>query len=275
MTHNGDAKSVLVSGASRGIGRHCAFALAEAGFDVLAGVRSTGAAEALTALGNPRLKPVLLDITREDSIAALKAEQAGQALYGVVNNAGTAVLGPLEFLPLEEIRREFEVNLFGHIAVLQAFLPQLRAARGRVVNISSISGFTGFPFFGAYAASKFAMEGMSDALRRELRGTGVSVSVIQPGNIDTGIWEASFTKGKALEDRFPEEARQVYGSRFQDAGSGGYGPSRKSSPDEVAAAVVSALRDAKPKCRYLVGRDARRLARLRRLLPDALLDRFV
>ncbi len=275
MTEHGDAKTVLVSGASRGIGRHCALALEQAGFHVLAGVRSTGAVHALKALSKDRMQPVQLDITSADSIAALKAELAGRPLDGVVNNAGMAVLRPLEFLPIEELRREFDVNLFGHIAVLQAVLPGLRAAKGRVVNISSISGFIGFPFFGAYAASKFAMEGMSDALRRELRGTGVSVSVIQPGNIDTGIWEDSFTKGKALEDQFPEEALDVYGSRFQANGAGSYGPSRKSSPDAVAAAVVSALTDARPKNRYLVGPDARRLARLRRFLPDALLDRFV
>ena len=275
MTEQAEAKRVLVSGASRGIGRHCAMALADAGFQVLAGVRRDAAASELAAQGSSALQPVHLDITSRGSIEALAAELDGHPLHGLVNNAGTAVLGPLEFLPIEEIRQEFEVNLFGHIAVLQAFLPKLRAARGRVVNISSISGFTGFPFFGAYAASKFAMEGLSDALRRELRAAGVSVSVIQPGNIDTGIWEDSFNKGKALEDRFPEEAVRVYGRRFQDGGSGGYGPARKSSPDAVAAAVLQAMTDSTPRGRYLVGRDARRLARLKRFLPDALLDRFI
>jgi NAD(P)-dependent dehydrogenase (short-subunit alcohol dehydrogenase family) len=273
MTDSSDAKTVLVSGASRGIGRHCALALAGAGFQVLAGVRSEPAAEELAACAG--IRPVQLDITSAASIETLAGSLADVPLHGVVNNAGTAVLGPMEFLPLDDLRHEFEVNLFGHIAVLQAVLPKLRAVRGRVVNISSISGFIGFPFFGAYAASKFAMEGFSDALRRELRDAGVAVSVIQPGNIDTGIWEASFTRGSALEDSFPPEASAVYGKRFQANGTGSYGPARKSSPDAVADAVVRAMTDRRPKPRYLVGRDAQRLARLRRLLPDALLDRFI
>lgn len=275
MTEQGETKCVLVSGASRGIGRHSALALAEAGFHVLAGVRRQSDAQELADLNTAGLEPVLLDITDPNSIAALAERLANRPLHGLVNNAGTAVLGPIEFLPVEEIRREFEVNLFGHVAVLQMVLPKLRESRGRVVNISSISGFISFPFFGAYAASKFAMEGLSDALRRELKQTGVSVSVVQPGNIDTGIWADSFSHGKALEDQFPPEAAQVYGQRFQDSGSGNTGPARKSSPDAVAEAVVTAMTSAKPKARYLVGPDARRLARLRRLLPDALLDRFV
>lgn len=266
---------VLVSGASRGIGRQCAVTLAQAGFQVLAGVRTPAAANEINALGEPFLRPVLLDVTEEESIAALAEELEGAPLQGLVNNAGTAVLGPLEFIPLDEIRGQFEVNLFGHIAVTQAFLPKLREARGRIVNISSISGFIGFPFYTAYCASKFAIEGLSDSLRRELRDVGISVSIVQPGNIATDIWETSFTKGKNLEERFPAEASQIYGTRFAGTEPRRYGPARTSSPDIVADAVLRALTDPKPKARYLAGSDARRLHRLRRLLPDFLLDRFV
>lgn len=274
MTEREQNKLVIVSGASRGIGRHCAIALAEAGFSVLAGVRNDESAADLDALGLDTLSPVTLDISQPTSIAALSETLAGRDLYGLVNNAGTAALGPLEFLPLDEIRAQFEVNLFGHIAMIQTFLPHLRAAQGRIVNISSISGFIGFPFFSAYAASKFALEGMSDALRRELKSQGVSVTLIQPGNIDTDIWQTSFTRGNSLEERLSDPEKRIYGNRFSKNDNGSYGPAVKSSPEDVAAAVVGALTVAHPKTRYLVGKDAMRLSRKRRFLPDAWLDRL-
>ena len=276
MTEQKPRKQVIVSGASRGIGRHAALALAQAGFHVLAGVRDPADAADLAALHPENLTPVTLDITRAGDITALAGALAGQPLHGLVNNAGTAALGPLEYLPLDEIRAQFEVNLFGHIAMIQAFLPMLRAGGpGRIVNISSISGFIAFPSFSAYAASKFALEGLSDALRRELHPQGIAVSLIQPGNIDTDIWQSSFTRGRALEARLPEPGKQLYGSRFGGNADGSDGPATKSSPEDVAAAVLQAITAPHPKARYLVGKDARRFARRKSLLPDRWLDRLL
>lgn len=273
MTEQNPTRHVIVSGASRGIGRHSAIRLAEAGFHVFAGVRNSDAARSLAALNIKNLCPVTLDITKSADIDALVETLGDRKLHGLVNNAGVATLGPLEFLPLDEIRSEFEVNLFGHIAMIQAFLPHLRAASGRIVNISSISGFVGFPFFGAYAASKFALEGLSDSLRRELKPAGVAVSLIQPGNIDTDIWQASIEKGQSLEERLPSAARQVYGNRFSRNENGSYGPTVKTDPGDVAEAVLRALTAPIPKARYLVSKDARRHARLRRIFSDAWLDK--
>ena len=273
MTELKQKKHVIVSGASRGIGLHSALALAEAGFHVFAGVRGAEAAESLAALNIENLTPVTLDITKSDDINAISETLASRELIGLVNNAGIATLGPLEFLPLDEIRSEFEVNLFGHIAMIQTFLPHLRAGHGRIINISSISGFVGLPFFSAYAASKFALEGLSDSLRRELKLAGVAVSLIQPGNIDTDIWQTSITKGQSLEERLSGAAKQVYVSRFSRNENGSYGPAAKSAPESVAEAVVHAMTAPTPKARYLVGKDARRFARLRRLFSDAWLDK--
>jgi len=273
MTDQMQRKNVIVTGASRGIGRHVAIKLVEAGFHVFAGVRSPDAAESLNALKIENLSPVTLDITNSADINAISEVFAGRELHGLVNNAGIAALGPLEFLPLEEIRSEFEVNLFGHIAMIQTFLPHLRTGHGRIINISSISGFVGFPFFSAYAASKFALEGMSDSLRRELKPIGVAVSLIQPGNIDTDIWQTSITKGETLEEHLSDAARHIYGSRFSRNENGSYGPTMKSAPEKVAEAVVHAMTAPAPKARYLVGKDARRLARLRRIFSDAWLDK--
>ncbi|WP_397543190.1 SDR family NAD(P)-dependent oxidoreductase [Roseovarius salis] len=274
MTTPGRNNYVIVSGASKGIGRQCATALTEAGFHVLAGIRGQSDADALNGLGNSMLHPVMLDITRPDQIAALVSRCEGLDIRGLVNNAGTAVLGPVEFLPLDDIRQEFEVNLFGHVAMIQAFLPKLRAAKGRIINISSISGFVGLPYFGAYSASKFAIEGLSDALRRELKPTGVAVSVVQPGNMDTAIWDKSYNKAKALEGDFPDHAQRIYGKRFHRNADGRHGPLHKDPPGIVATAVVRAMTDARPKSRYLAGKDARRFSRRTRFLPDALLDRI-
>lgn len=273
MTRQDQTRYVIVSGASRGIGRHSAIALAKAGFHVLAGVRSAADNQNLAALNIENLSPIKLDITQGADIESLSETLDGRELFGLVNNAGIAALGPLEFLPLDEIRSEFEVNLFGHMAMIQTFLPHLRASKGRIVNISSISGFVGFPFFSAYAASKFALEGLSDSLRRELKPNGVAVSLIQPGNIDTDIWQTSISSTQIREDDLSEDAKRVYGNRFSRNADGSYGPAVKSAPGKVAQAVVQAMTEPTPKARYLVGKDARRFARLSRFLPDTWLDK--
>ena len=249
-------RTVLVTGASRGIGRACAVELAAAGFHVLAGVRSGESAGELGNEGGERIDTIQLDITDPKHIESLADALAGCELFGLVNNAGTAYLGPLECMPVSEIRQQFEVNLFGHIAVTQAALPELRRHRGRIVNISSISGFIGFPFFGAYSSSKFAMEGFSESLRRELRRTGVQVSVVDPGNMDTGIWQKSYVRGRSMELEYSEEALKVYGKRFASADGAAFGPKSRGSVVDVAACVRRALVDERPKADLAVAAGA-------------------
>ena len=179
------AASVVITGASTGIGAACALALDKLDFRVFAGVRKRADGEALQAQASAKLTPVELDITNSNEIAAALKTIAGEVgdagLTGLVNNAGIGVVGPLEIVSLDELRRQFEVNVIGLIAVTQALLPLLRKARGRVVNMSSIAGRAAMPYMGPYAASKHALEALSDALRIELQHTGVRVSVIEPG----------------------------------------------------------------------------------------------
>ncbi len=260
--------TVLVTGASSGIGRAIVHRLTHHGLHVLAGVRGEEARVRLE--GAERTTPIELDITDPEAVEEGALIAATHDLVGLVNNAGTALLGPLEFLDPERVRDQFEVNVFGHLALTQAVLPLLRETQGRIVNISSISGRVAFPLSGAYAASKFALEAMSDALRRELAPFHVTVSLIEPGNVDTAIWQTSFeTQTKAAAD-FPPEARAYYPQPDEPRNTRGM-----TSPDQVARIVLKALTSDRPRSRYLVGRDAWVYATLSRLLPDSLLDRMV
>jgi NAD(P)-dependent dehydrogenase (short-subunit alcohol dehydrogenase family) len=179
--------AVLVTGASSGIGEATASHLASLGFRVFAGVRKDEDAERL----RERVTPVKLDVVDEESIATARREveeAAPDGLAGLVNNAGVSVSGPVEFIPLEELRRQLEVNVIGQVAVTQAFLPAIRRARGRIVNVSSVGGRVALPLMSPYNASKFALEAVSDSLRREVRQFGVHVAVVEPGAIRTRIW---------------------------------------------------------------------------------------
>ena len=267
----------VVTGASTGIGQATAEHLARAGFHVLAGVRSDAAAEAIAAEG---IEPVRIDIADPDQIAALAGRVAEdpdhRPLQVLVNNAGIAVNAPVEVIPLDEWRRQFEVNVFGHIAVIQALLPALIAARGRVVNVSSIGGLVAGPTYGAYSGSKFALEAVSDALRREVRHLGVEVVVVEPGAIATPIWEKGLATAHDLADRMTADQRERYrhinaaaSRRAQQAARDGV------PPEQVAEVITAAAMARRPRTRYLVGRDARITARLAALLPDRVLDRLV
>jgi len=269
---NPDLPAVLVSGASSGIGRETALLLARSGFRVFAGVRNEAASSDLLAQGLENIIPLFLDITKEESIRAMGVRLANENLAGIVNNAGSALLGPMEFLPLPEIRDQFELNLFGHIAVTQATLPALRKSRGRIVNISSISGKIGFPFAGAYVGSKFALEGLTDSWRRELQPQGIAVTLIEPGNISTPIWSKSFEQSRTVARQFKPAAFELYGERLMASKRS---VNRMSTPDAVAKVVLRALTARQPKTRYVVGRDAHVYLLMRRFLPDRLLDRFV
>jgi NAD(P)-dependent dehydrogenase (short-subunit alcohol dehydrogenase family) len=265
----------LITGASTGIGRATADFLASRGFAVLASVRSDADAAALAS--ENRVTPVLLDVTSGDEIRRCAAEVAGllgsEGLRGLVNNAGVAVSGPLEFVPLAEIRRQLEVNLVGAIAVTQAFLPLLRRAPGRIVNLSSISGRLAVPLLGPYAMSKFALEAASDALRRELAPFGIPVSVIEPGAIKTPIWKKGADAADERTEAMAPEVNDYYGERMERLKERAREMGESAAPAEaVARAIHHALTAKRPRTRYLVGRDARLMARLAWLLPDRALD---
>ena len=265
-------KTILISGTSSGIGRHCAIALADAGFKVLAGVRRREDGVELEKLGSGRIEPVLLDVTDQASIRQAVERAGSWELHGLVNNAGVTQLGPLEFVGVDRIRRQFEVNFFGQIAMMQAFLPLLRKTTGRIINISSISGRVAFPFAGPYAASKFALEAASDSLRRELRPWNIKVCLIEPGNIQTPLWEKTSSTSQEAAGQFPPAAQEYYLNWLM---SSRYKRKFPNDPSGVAQAVLRALTAKNPRARYLVGRDARFYALLGRWLPDWLLDRVL
>jgi NAD(P)-dependent dehydrogenase (short-subunit alcohol dehydrogenase family) len=270
--------AVLITGASTGIGHATAVGLAQRGFAVFAGVRRTEDADRLAA-DAPGATTLILDVTDQRSIDAAArtvAEATGGRLKGLVNNAGIAVSGPLEFLPIDEVRRQLEVNVVGQIAVTQAALPMLRAAGGRVVNIGSIGGRVALPFLGPYAGSKFAMEGLSDSLRREIEPLGVKVSLVQPGPIATDIWERGQATAQSLRDGMPPEAQALYGDRMDRAQAAAQARSQEAIPPSAVAEVVAhALTSSRPRTRYLVGPDTRVMATLARLLPDRVMDRLI
>ena len=255
-------KTLLVTGASSGIGAAVAKRMAARGWDVHTGVRKAGDAPKGT-------REVIFDVTDREAIGA--AAEGIERLDGLVNNAGIAVAAPLEFLPLDELRRQLEVNLVGQLAVTQAFLPALRAARGRIVLVGSIAGRSALPFLGAYAISKFALEALADSLRVEVAPDGVWVSIVEPGTIATPIW----TKPQPVAEAMPPEAIERYGSRFERFRAVAAARSTRAAPaDSVARAVEHAITAERPKTRYLVGRDAKLRAGLQRL-PDRLRDRII
>jgi NAD(P)-dependent dehydrogenase (short-subunit alcohol dehydrogenase family) len=266
--------TVLVTGASTGIGEATALHLRELGFDAVAGVRKDEDAERLRGHG---LRTVGLDVTDADSIAAGRDELAGRPLAGLVNNAGVAVAAPLEFLPLDQLRRQLEVNLIGHVAVTQAFLPSLRAASGRIVNVSSIGERVSMPLMGAYTMSKFGLEAFSDSLRRELLPQGVNVIVVEPGGVKTPIWR----KGGELADQMiadmPAEATRLYGRMIDRLRALTVRIAQQTgiAPQEVAEVIATALTARHPRARYLVGRDAKVRARVAKVVPDRLMDRAI
>jgi NAD(P)-dependent dehydrogenase (short-subunit alcohol dehydrogenase family) len=265
---------VLVTGASTGIGEATAFHLRELGFDAVAGVRRDEDAERLEGQG---LQTVRLDVTDEAQITSALEALGDSALAGLVNNAGVAVAAPLEYVPLDEFRRQLEVNLIGQVAVIQAFLPALRRAGGRIVNVSSIGGRVALPLLSPYNASKFALEAVSDSLRRELHPQGVDVIVIEPGGIKTPIWNKGNKLADELISRMPPEAERLYGRLVAGVRRETVKIERERGlpPRAVAEVIGQALTVERPRTRYVVGRDAKVRASLARLLPDRAMDRLI
>ena len=273
---DGSSGTVLVTGTSTGIGRACAVHLASCGFDVLAGVRRAADGEAVRALAPDRIRPVELDVTSAEQIAAVVSAAQASGLFGLVNNAGVSVQGPVEYLEVEEFRRQVEINLIGPVAVTRACLPLLRASRGRVVNVSSIGGRAALPFLSPYNASKFGLEGFSDSLRMEMAPLGVRVSVVEPGSVKTEIWRKGTSEGRAALAAMPAEVRAVYGPRLEAMlETASKAATRGIEPVEVAEAVAHALSARRPKARYVVGSDARARVVMHAVLPTRLTDALV
>jgi NAD(P)-dependent dehydrogenase (short-subunit alcohol dehydrogenase family) len=270
-------RTVLVTGSSTGIGRATALRLDRAGWRVFAGVRREEDAQSLRAEASDRLTSVMLDVTSAEQIAAaaelIGGELGGTGLDGLVNNAGVAIPSPLETIPIEELRHQIEVNLTGQVAVTQAVLPQIRGARGRIVFISSIGGRIAFPLSGAYHAAKFGLEAVGDVFRQELRRWGISVSIVEPGTIDTPIWHRGEQKADELEHPVREElygeAIASYRKVVRQLAERGI------PPEKVAATIEAALSARRPKPRYLVGADAKVQARVKPFVPTRIFDRVI
>jgi NAD(P)-dependent dehydrogenase (short-subunit alcohol dehydrogenase family) len=269
------ANHVLVTGASTGIGEACALHLDRLGWRVFAGVRKDADGTRLQeqAGARGRLTPILLDVTDEaqvnDALAAIGDAVGSDGLAGLVNNAGVARGGPLEFLPMSEWRDQLDVNVFGQIAVTKAAIPLIRKATGRIVFIGSIAGRVAAPMIGPYAASKHAIEAIGAALREELLPWDLKVIVVEPGIIKTPIWAKGRSKAEELEASLGDDARRLYRGQMDNVRTSIEKNDKKGVPaSKVAEAVEHALTSPRPKLRYLVGTDAKVAGNLARIVPD-------
>ena len=215
---------------------------------------------------------MILDVCQPSSILDAVGVLGGEPLVGLINNAGVAAIGPLELVPVNAWRYQFEVNVIGLVSVTQACLPQLRRGRGRIVNIGSVAGRSALPGSGAYDSSKFALEGLTDALRMELRQFGISVSLIEPGAIATGIWQKTLAELDRQDSAIAPELRELYRDLSLSIREEIVQSTARALPAEaVVDAVVHAITASKPKTRYVVGRDAQ-FWLLLNLLPDRVRD---
>ena len=277
MSQSMHSQTIVITGASTGIGRACALHLDKLGFQVIAGVRTETDATSLQHASSDRLTTVHIDIAESDSILRatniIEAQLKSVGLYGLINNAGIVIAGPLEFVPIDALRSQLEINVVGHIAVTQALLHLLRQAKGRIINMSSVSGRVATPFLGPYAASKFALEALSDSMRLELMPWGINVSVIEPGPISTPIWSKSIEATKLMIDKLPEKAKVLYGPAFEAALKRENNIEQSmSTPEVVVRAVVHALTSRKPRIRYRIGVSGFAADIFARFLPDVLKD---
>jgi NAD(P)-dependent dehydrogenase (short-subunit alcohol dehydrogenase family) len=275
-----DKGAVLITGASTGIGEACALHLDKLGYRVFAGIRKASDGECLQRRGSGRLIPVRLDISDQAEIdnaaRSILGTLGGAGLDGLVNNAGVAVGGMLEFLPLDALRHQLEVNVIGQVAVTQAFLPSLRKAQGRIVNIGSLSGLISSPFSGAYSASKFALEALTDSLRQELRPWKIHVSIVEPGHVQTPIVNKTLAAAEELLSQLPAEALQLYGPYLQAVRDATQREAAQAvSTEVVVKAVVHALTARRPRTRYVVGAHSAIGISLGRALPDRWRDALI
>lgn len=270
---------VVVTGASTGIGAAIALGLDKLGMRVYAGVRKEADGETLRAQASNRLTPLLLDVLDGAQIAAaaerVSAELGDAPLRGLVNNAGITVNGPLEFVPIDDLRRQLEVNVIGQVAVTQAFIPRLRRDRGRVVITGSTSGFFTPPMLGPYCMSKHAMEALADALRVELRPWKMHVALLQPGAIKSEIWDKGIRDADAFVQNAPPQLMELYATMVHRTRAlAQHAADTAVSPEVVVKAAVHALTASRPRARYLVGKNAR-LEKIVSTLPWRLRDWLV
>jgi NAD(P)-dependent dehydrogenase (short-subunit alcohol dehydrogenase family) len=275
-----DAPAVLITGTSSGIGAACALDLDRRGCHVFAGVRRAADGQRLRERASERLRPVMLDVTDGSAVRAAVdtvTRMVGEAgLSGLVNNAGILVPGPMELLPTNRFRQQLEVNVLGTHAVTRAFLPLVRAAGGRIVILGSISGKLAPPYLGAYAASKHALEALTDVLRVELRRWGIAVSVVEPDAVGTPIWDKLLTAANELDQDVHTAILQLYEEDLLELRKASRRLDRAGMPvDRVAAAVRHALFARRPKTRYPVGLRTCLAVWGRSMLPDRLFDRFL
>lgn len=273
----------LVTGSSTGIGFYTAKRLASRGYTVFATVRRSSDADKLRQ-ESKLIHPVICDVAVKSTIAPAIEEvrsKTGGLIHGLVNNAGIALGGPLEFFPVSEVRRVFEVNVFGLLEFTQACMPLLRQAaaqdkrrwNARIVNVSSVSGLVAIPLMGPYASSKFALEALSDSMRVELRGAGIHVSLVEPGVTATAIWETSLSEARRIKNALPPEALPKYGkmlTRFEKFSE--YRGPRGAHPNSIAGVIEKALLSPLPRARYFCGGPQGYTQRFLSLLPQPVSD---
>jgi NAD(P)-dependent dehydrogenase (short-subunit alcohol dehydrogenase family) len=269
-----DPRTILVTGASSGIGRACALRFAELGYRTFGGVRKGSDGESLRVESSGKVEPVLLDVTSSESIAAAVAALGG-SLAGLVNNAGIATVGPVELVPVGVWRRLFEVNVLGLVAVTQACIPLLRRGHGRIVNVGSIAGRSALPGSGVYDSSKYAVSAITDVLRMELRAWGIEVSLIEAGAIATPIWEKSLREAEELNSQAGPERSALYSDLMAMVREEVAQAARTALPPAaVVKAVEHAMTARRPRTRYFVGWDTC-FWRLLNWLPDRWRDRII
>lgn len=275
MNTSSNRRAVLITGASSGIGRACVGCMSHRGWLVFAGVRKTQDEDKLREFGS-NVVPVLLDVENRISIALavdnVRSSLNG-SLHGLVNVAGIGLARPVEYITTDDLQKMFEVNVFGQIAVTQAFLPMIRKARGRIVNISSVGAHIAIPFGGLLNATKAAFGLLTDALRLELRPFGIRVCTVEPGSIKTPAVDKTLGNVEEAVRQLGPDGAERYGQMLRDFTRRAYEREMHgSSPEVVADAVHDALTARRPRIRYVVGKDSKLLAALPEVVPEILLD---
>ncbi len=270
-------RAVLVTGSSSGIGRAAALLLDKQGYHVFASVRRKQDGDELRKAASARLTPVLLDVSDEASIIRARNEIAGAVgeggLWGLVNNAGISFRAPLEFAPPAELRRLYDSNVFGLLAVTQAFLPLIRRAQGRIVNVGSITSLMVTPFHGIYSSAKMAVNGLTDALRLEVKPFGVQVSLMLYGGVQTAIWDRTAKLTAEINGRFPPEFTELYEARQRKAMEFFFSKHRgRLQPETAARQIIHAITARHPRRTYFVGIDAKLYSLLDKVLCGRLRD---
>ena len=270
---------IFITGTSSGIGEACALGLDRRGYRIFAGVRRKEDGESLCQRASDRLVPVLIDISDRAQVKAAAesvAESLGEApLVGLINNAGISIGGPLEFTPIDRLRHQLEINVVSQVSVTQLFIPLLRKSQGRIINVGSVSGLFASPLMGPYCASKYAMEAISDVMRRELKPWNIRVSLLEPGPIASKIWQKTRTRVEHVLQDPPKDLLSLYQPLIEKTMKhAADSEKRAQSPDVVVEAVVHALTSPRPRTRYLLGS---RLAvrKVMSWLPDTIQDRIV